>query len=250
MQSVTFWCYANKKLILNDIKTKFWYNYNMIEPKKIIRTKRRTLAITINEKGELIVHAPKNMPLYEIVEFLESKRKWIEDRCNSIQEVLNKNRDIVEYNEIFFLGKRYKIYETQGIDEPYITEQALLIKPCKNALKKQNLIKQWYLKNVENILVPRVEKLAKFMKQNFASINILNSKAKWGMCDNKKNLYFNWKLLLLSPELIDYIIIHELAHLIELNHSPKFWEIVKSVLPNYKHLKEIINRCNFLIKLF
>lgn len=222
----------------------------MIKPKEIIRTKRKSLAITINQKGELIVHAPKNMPLYEIVEFIEKKQKWIEDKCNSINEVLSKNKEIIEYNEIFFLGKRYKVFETIGIADTYLTEQSLLIKPCKTQQKKQNTLKQWYLSNIDKILIPRVQKLANFMKQSYTSINILNSKAKWGMCDNKRNLYFNWKLLMLSPELIDYIIIHELAHLIELNHSPKFWEIVKAVLPKYKHLKEVVNRCGFLIKLF
>lgn len=222
----------------------------MIEPKKIIRTKRRSLAITINQYGELIVHAPKNMPLYDIIEFVNKKQKWIEEKTQAINDVLSKHKEIIEYKEIFFLGRRYKICETQGIEESYLTENTLLIRPCKNFAKKQEQLKEWYLSNVDKILIPRIEKLAKFMKQQYSTINILNSKAKWGMCDNKKNIYFNWKLLMLSPELIDYIIIHELAHLIELNHSPKFWEIVRAVLPNYKHLKEVINKCGFLIKLY
>jgi hypothetical protein len=222
----------------------------MIEPKSIIRTNRKSLSLTINEKGELIVHAPKNMPLYEIVDFIHKKESWIEKKCSSINSVLEKNQKIISLEEMFFLGKRYKVAETQGVKEPYITDQIILISPCKNLQKKQRILKNWYIKSVETILIPRVQKLAEFMKQKYASINVINSKAKWGMCDSKKNLYFNWKLLMLSPQLIDYVIIHELSHLIELNHSPKFWEIVKAVLPNYKHLKDVLNDCGFLIKLY
>ena len=222
----------------------------MIEPKQIIRRKRKSLALTINENGELIVYAPKTMPLFEIFDFVQKKQKWIQSRSDVTKQILNKYKDIVNYNEIFYLGKRYKVCETLGIDETFITEQSLLIKPYKNDTKKQLALKQWYMGKVEDVLLPRVNKLSAFMKQKFSSVSIINSRAKWGMCDNKKNLYFNWKLVMLSPELIDYVIIHELAHLIELNHSQKFWEIVKAVLPNYKHLKEVINKCGFLIRMF
>ena len=222
----------------------------MIEPKQIIRRKRKSLALTINENGELIVYAPKTMPLFEIFDFVQKKQKWIQSRSDVTKQILNKYKDIVNYNEIFYLGKRYKVCETLGIDETFITEQSLLIKPYKSDTKKQLALKQWYMGKVEDVLLPRVNKLSAFMKQKFSSVSIINSRAKWGMCDNKKNLYFNWKLVMLSPELIDYVIIHELAHLIELNHSQKFWEIVKAVLPNYKHLKEVINKCGFLIRMF
>ena len=222
----------------------------MIEPKEIIRTNRKSLALTINENGELIVHAPKYMPMYEILNFIEKKEDWINKKSQSIKSLLTKNKDIVEYNELFFLGKRYKVIETKGIDEPYLTKNSILIDICKSKAKKQKILKDWYLQNVETVLIPRVEKLVQFMKQKYKSIKIINSKVKWGMCDSKRNLYLNWKLLMLSPEIIDYVIIHETAHLIELNHSHKFWQIVGAVLPNYKHHKEVINNCGFLIKLY
>ena len=222
----------------------------MIEPKEIIRTKRRSLALTINEKGELIVHAPKDMPLYDIVSFIEKKEDWINKKTKSIENVLNKNKSIVNYDEIFFLGKRYKVVETKGISNPYLTNDAILIDTCKTLSKRQKTLMNWYLQNTEEVLIPRFQKLITFMKQKYSSVKIINSKAKWGMCDSKRNLYFNWKLLMLSPEIIDYVIIHEIAHLIELNHSKKFWDIVGAVIPNYKHQKEVINRCGFLIKLY
>ena len=222
----------------------------MIEPKEIIRTNRKSLALTINEKGELIVHAPKSMPLFEIMSFIEKKEDWITKKTESISNILDKNKKIVEYDEVFFLGKRYKVVETRGVDEAYLTQNSLIISQCSSLNKKKKLLENWYLENTEQILLPRVQKLSTLMKLRYKSIKIINSKAKWGMCDSKRNLYFNWKLLMLSTDVVDYIIIHELSHLIELNHSKKFWDIVGAVLPTYKHQKEIVNRCGFLIKLY
>lgn len=222
----------------------------MIEPKQIIRTNRRSLALTIDERGELIVHAPKSMPLYQIIDFIDKKQSWISTKTNQLNSVLQKNKYIVNYEEIFFLGKRYKVVETIGVENPYITNQTLLIENTKNINKKKQTLRQWYMMNTEQILIPRIQKLSQSMKLDFSSIKIINSKAKWGMCDSKRNLYFNWKLLMLSAELIDYVIIHELSHILEMNHSSKFWEIVKSVLPNFAHSKEVLSKCGFLIKLY
>lgn len=221
-----------------------------MEPKEIIRSSRKSLALTVNEKGELIVHAPKNMPLYEIMDFVNKKQSWINKKCSSINSVLQKNKDIVEYNQIFFLGKRYNVVETKGVVNPYLTQEALLIPNKLTLEKRKRLLEDWYVSNIESTIVPRVQKISNSMHLTYKTIQVINSKAKWGMCDSMKNLYFNWKLLMLSPELIDYVIVHELSHLIELNHSEKFWHIVGAVLPNYKHFKQVINRCMFLIKLY
>lgn len=222
----------------------------MTEPKQIIRSNRKTLALTIDENGDLIVHAPKTMALFEIFNFIEKKSDWIENKINTVKGTLDKNKKVISYDEIFFLGKRYKVAETKGIESPYLTKDSICIENCKTKAKRERALKEWYQNNTESALIPRVQNMLSFMKRRCKSIKIINSKAKWGMCDSKQNLYFNWKLLMLSQELIDYVIIHEIAHLTELNHSKKFWSIVGEVIPNYKHYKEVINRCGFLIKLF
>ena len=207
----------------------------MTEPKQIIRSNRKTLALTIDEKGDLIVHAPKTMALFEIFNFIEKKSDWIENKINTVKGTLDKNQKIISYEEIFFLG---------------LTKNCICIESCKTKAKRERAIKEWYQNNTESVLIPRIQNMLALMKRRCKSIKIINSKAKWGMCDSKQNLYFNWKLLMLSQELIDYVIIHEIAHLTELNHSKKFWSIIGEVIPNYKHCKEVINRCGFLIKLF
>ena len=221
-----------------------------METKEIIRTKRKSLAITINEKGELIIHAPKNMPIQEIMAFVEKKKAWINKKSRDISSILEKNREIVNYNEIFFLGKRYKVVETKGILNPYLTNDTLLIESSNNINKKKKILKEWYLSNIETTLVPKLQNISTTMNLNYKYLQIINSKAKWGMCDSMQTIYLNWKLLMLNQELVDYVMIHELSHLIELNHSEKFWKIVGSLLPNYKQYQQIISKCQFLIKLY
>lgn len=222
----------------------------MIEPNKILRSSRRSLALTINEKGDLIIHAPKNMPLEQIFNFIEKKQNWIETKQNSIKHILNDNKDIINYNTIFFLGKKCKVFEVLNLETAYLLNNTLCIPNSKGNLKKKIIyLKEWYIKNIDKILVPRIEKLSKLMKQSFNQISIISSKRKWGMCSVNRDLFFNYKLLMLTPDLIDYVIIHELAHLIELNHSKKFWNIVKATIPNYKKQIEMLKQCGFIINL-
>ena len=82
------------------------------------------------------------------------------------------------------------------------------------------------------------------------SIKLANAKKRWGSCDSAGNILFNWRILMLPPVLIDYIIIHEFAHLVEMNHSSNFWEIVASIMPNWKENRELLKKSNFILTLF
>lgn len=222
----------------------------MIAPKLIKRSSRNSLALTIDDCGDLIVKAPKNMPLDEIFNFINKKQKWIEEKQTKTKSILQKNYEVVNYEKMFYLGKLFKIYQAKGIDEPYLTENGLIIKASQSINSQKNALKSFLIKRCDDILFPRIIKQAKRINAEFSAIKIVSSKTKWGMCDANKVIYFNYKILMLSPELIDYVIIHELCHLTQLNHSEKFWRLVAKYLPNYKECKNQLKNCNFLIKLF
>ena len=88
----------------------------MISPNEIIRTNRNSIALTINEKGDLIVRAPFSMPVEKIYDFIKEKQKWIEKKQTFIKTTLNENKDITEYNSIFLLGKKYPIVMVKGLN--------------------------------------------------------------------------------------------------------------------------------------
>ena len=124
--------------------------------------------------------------------------------------------------------------------------------PTKLNFSNQRLtkaLKDFYIKNAEVILIKRTKELLKYMNLTCNSVSIINSKVKWGMCDSKKNVFLNFKLLFLPHELIDHVIFHELTHIIELNHSQNFYFELKRVEPNHKNMQQQLKKCGFLLSL-
>ena len=224
----------------------------MIKPDKLILTNRKTMAIKITRKGEVIVSAPKRTDLNKVFQFINSKEKWIISRQTQIKNTLILNKNLLNYEEILFLGKLYPIIYIKNQKEITLTNNALCL-PSNYGFSTEKLTKNlqnWYISNANIILINRTNELIKHLKLTVNSISIIKSKAKWGMCDNKQNIYLNFKLMFLSHELIDYVILHELTHLTELNHSIKFYEELKRVLPNHKTLQLKLKKCSFLLNLF
>lgn len=224
----------------------------MIKPDKVVLANRKTLTLKIDKNGKLIVMAPKKMPLEHIFKFIKEKESWIIKKQTEITSTRNLNNDLFNYNSILFLGKKYEIVFIKNQKEIVLTNNALCV-PNNYNLSTEKLskaLKKWFIFNANQLLIQRFNEINKVLKLNFNNLSIINSKAKWGMCDNKKNLYLNYKLIMLSHDLIDYVIVHELMHLIELNHSKNFWAEVKKVLPDYKDRQKVLKQCNFVLEIF
>ncbi len=143
----------------------------------------------------------------------------------------------------------------QGLVEKFIQQKAnwVLNKLAyskqfkKNAFLKRN--KQDYLKNKQKALdfvCQRIDFYNKIYQFNFNRISIRNQKTRWGSCSQKKNLNFNYQILFLPDKIADYVIIHELCHLKELNHSKKFWELVAQAMPDYLSARKELKKYGFL----
>ncbi|MCF7794913.1 M48 family metallopeptidase [Patescibacteria group bacterium] len=114
--------------------------------------------------------------------------------------------------------------------------------------KKRKFSREHYLKNKEltrKIVESKVDKYSKELGVKYKKISIRNQKTRWGSCSKEANLNFNYKIILLAEHLQDYIIIHELCHLKELNHSKRFWDLVASICPDYKKHRRELKNINF-----
>lgn len=223
----------------------------MIKPDKVVLSGRKNIALKIDRKGQLIVMAPKDVDINKVFAFIQEKEKWIELKQNQIKNTIELNQNLINLDEILFFGKKYHVIFVKNQTEIILTDNALCL-PAKLNFSTEKLIrelKNFYIKNAEIILIKRTKELAKYMHLNLNSISIINSKVKWGMCDSKRNIYLNFKLLFLSHELIDHVIFHELTHLIELNHSANFYEALKRVEPNHKTMQQQLKKCGFLLSL-
>lgn len=141
-------------------------------------------------------------------------------------------------NEISLLGSPYKIiFEKEKFIKPTVIKTDLHLRVFRSEIKKHDhkrILLDWLKSESKKYLFKRIEKIALENDFHYERISIRDQRTRWGSCSSKKNLNFNWKLILTPSECIDYVIIHELAHTRQMNHSKNFWNEVYNVMPNYK----------------
>lgn len=220
----------------------------MIVPDIIIRTNRRSLSLEITKTGELVVRAPRRLSVDNIFKYIKEKEKWIANKQKEIQDKILVNKDINNYNQILFLGKKYNINVVKFIKQIELSDEGLLVpEKIKDKIKH---IKNWCVAHAKKILSERLEYFANVMQLDYASLTITNNKTRWGSCDSSRNIKLNFRLIMLPHKAIDFVIVHELAHILEMNHSKGFYKVVSSVLPNYKLQQKILKEHDYLLSLY
>lgn len=226
------------------------WGLEMVKPDLILRTHRRSLSITITKNAELVIRAPKRMSMDKIMSYVNEKEKWITTKQKEIQDRLNINKEVIQYNEFLFLGKKYKIEYVQGLKKIELSSTHIMLPMKYNNELRVKHIKYWYISNAKKILSDRLEYLAGIMQLDYASFTINNSKSRWGSCDINRNIKLNYRLVMLPHKIIDYIIIHELSHIIEFNHSKEFYKIISMIMPGYKLQQKQLKNYDYLLSLY
>lgn len=221
----------------------------MIKPDVVVRTNRRSLSLTISKNGELVVRAPKKLSMDYILNFIKEKEKWIESKKKQMADTQSNNKNLLEYNAFLFCGKQYKRVEQEGIKKIELSKNTIIFPKCEDRTKLLTLAQNWYIGLAKDILKTRVEYFAELMQLNYGKIIIIDNKKRWGCCMLNSTLKFNYRLCMLPHKVIDYIIIHELAHLIEFNHSAKFYKVIESVMPDYKKYRQDLKTYDFVLGL-
>ena len=222
----------------------------MLDPRNIIRTDKRTLSLMINAKGELIVRAPYNCPESKIFDFIKQKEDWIIKKQNAVRSNSYINLNVANYASFLFLGKELTPLISNDVKEIMINDNKLLIPSKISSDKILNKVEKWYRKVAEEVLIERVNFMANRLRLRPANITTNNNKTRWGVCDSRGNIAINWRAIFLPPNLLDYIVVHELCHLLEFNHTPAFWSVLGNILPDYQMLRKHLKCLNYLILLF
>ena len=178
---------------------------------EIIKSSRKTIAVEVRQDGSVLVRAPRNCPQSRIDTFLKEKQAWV---LAKVEEQKEKEAD------------------------------SMKIQPLSEA--EQRL----YRDKAREIFEQKVSYYAQMMGVSYGRIAIRDQKTRWGSCSGKGNLNFNCLLMMAPDEVVDYVVVHELCHLIEMNHSKAFWAQVEQVMPDYKkhrkwlkdHGNEIMSR--------
>ena len=205
-------------------------------PSKIIRSKRKTLSLTINENAELVVRAPIRLSIEKIQDFINEKEKWIRTKTKLIEDQL-KNA-ATNSNKLLYLGSLFPITIKQSESNEIIFTGEEFI---ANSIDSESLslaIRKWYKTKFREIAVPRVAYFCSKHNLTINQIRIKCQKTMWGSCSSKNNINLNYLLVMAPMSVIDYVIVHELVHTIHRNHSANFWKSVESIMPDYKEQKQ------------
>lgn len=169
----------------------------MTIPYEIIRSKRKSYGISVAPGGKVTVRMPLRGSERFAVSMVEEKRDWIAKNYLKMQAVSPK--------------------PSQKEKTPY---ERRLEAPYRQAAKEY--------------IPKRVAYYAGLLGVDYNTITIRDQKTRWGSCSSKGNLSFSWRLILAPPKVLDYVVVHELCHRLEMNHSPRFWALVESMIPDYK----------------
>ena len=203
----------------------------------LIRSKRKTIALHILSNN-LEVRAPLKMPKAEIDKSVASRGKWIEDKLRQRAKLpaLRNSFTLGYGDKILYRGNRYQILAMNNIHANFDGKR-FCIPPGLSAEQIKATCVQVYRLLAKTVLTEKALDFAKKMNVKPASVKISNAATSWGSCSSKKSLRFSWRLIMADDDVIDYVVIHELAHIIEMNHSVRFWAIVNYNIPDYKERK-------------
>lgn len=224
----------------------------------IVRSARRVTntSISVGPKG-VIVHAPVWVPVWVIKRFVEEKRDWIESQLSKRPHQVRK-REFSDGDTIYYLGKEYSIkiisLDDRSRSSVTLSEQIMIIEISvyftedKRHEEIKKTISRWFLeKGIEHI-TQRVNEYSQIIGVDYSKITLKDVSSIWGSCSSKNNLNFNRHLIMAPQEVIDYVVIHEVCHLVHRDHSSRFWGLVRSLDPNYKeHRRWLRDNRNFLV---
>lgn len=199
---------------------------------QIIRSRRRSISLVITREPALVIRAPFRVSEDYIQDLVNRKMTWIQKKLEEMAKRPKQNKQYINGEEFLFLGKLYRLQITDNLKNIQVLDKLYL--PQKKLPKARKHIVAWYKKQANEIIVKRTKVLAEKFDFNPSSIRISGAMRRWGSCNSKRRINFSWRLVMTPPEVIDYVIIHELSHLVHLNHSKSFWAKVKAVLPDYK----------------
>ena len=215
---------------------------------EIKRTKRKkTVALQVVLPSKVIVLSPAFLEEAEINEIIDKRLAWVARKLKDLEEASRLKRHKKEFvsGESFpYLGKHYRLKIIK--DNAHKSSTCTLLNGRFYATVDENLDKEtaqafvkeakveWYCRQAADKIPKRVERYAKALGRWPERINIRGQKKRWGSCSAKGTINLNWKIIMAPLSVIDYVIVHELCHLAQANHSKQFWELVESMLPDYR----------------
>ncbi len=213
--------------------------------KRSSRAKNARLEVSV--RSGLTVVIPRTASIEDIPRLLKNKARWILDKLAKYAggQSTSGGKEIKNGDRVPYLGRYLKVvarHNPGAVDGVKQEKNRLLIDINSENGRLNLLLERWYQQQAEKIIRERADALCPQMGVNYSRLTIRDQRTRWGSCSKKGNLNFNWKLMTVPVPVIEYVVIHELAHLKEMNHSKNFWKIVAEHCPKWRSHRKWLKR--------
>ncbi len=202
----------------------------------LVRAKRRTIALFVDGDG-IEARAPRHAAIADIEAFIREKERWIRKRLAE-----PRRRPLVWETgaRLPWLGRTVTLALRHGEIGVWLSEDRLELGLADGASLRERAL-DWMRTQALEFFRERIAELVRLRGLRVLAVGLSNARTRWGSCGSNGRILLNWRLMMLPPHLIDYVAAHELAHLRELNHSPRFWGIVALLYPDFRAARRELN---------
>ncbi len=212
---------------------------------------RKKLTITVERDRSVVVRAPAGTSPEKIRQVVDSKRQWLFEKTRHPQKYNDlphpPGKELVNGESILYLGRHYRIVLVDDGEKIQFTQKFLVPKSLVG--DKRAAFQAWYKQQATKKILPRVPGHAKNLGVTYNRAKIMDSQYQWGSCTPQDNVNFNWRLIKAPMSVVDYVIVHELAHLLEPNHTPHFRNIIRAQIADVDKAKAWLKKNGALLEL-
>ncbi|MBO9131048.1 SprT family zinc-dependent metalloprotease [Bacillus sp. 165] len=214
--------------------------------------KQRNMGIYIDIHGNIEVQAPKGTSVESVRQLLEEKWDWIQQNSKEMKERKRGPKEkAYDHGESFlYLGNEYpiQIVQDMNVKQDHVVFEGdklhIYVKQLDEEKIKQAL-KRFYYQQCKALVEKSIQSYQSYFKTKPRSIRISDSNRNWGTCDSKMQLTFNWKLAMAPMKVIEYVVVHEMCHMVHMNHDRSFWRLVGKIMPDYKEAENWLALSNW-----
>lgn len=205
----------------------------------VVYSDRKTLGITVERDRRIVVRAPRQATARQVERLVEQKKLWIFEKLHHPQKYdsgAGLSKELISGESFAYLGRNYRLEITDEDFAGVRFSNRFYISKCFQS-QAADLLETWFREQAREKITPLVGEMARALGVTYNDILISDLKYRWGSCTPNDNLNFNWRLIKAPIYVINYVVAHELAHLLEPNHTARFWSIVYVQAPRYEKAK-------------
>jgi len=209
---------------------------------EVYRSSRRKTAQIRVESGLVSVVAPESTPVERLEEVVQGKRQWILQKLAVHREAQPvRTRSFISGEALPYLGRNYRLKVERGPYAPVKLSQGRLHVQLPNGSEApqivRNAVVRWYRANALKRLKQKTQRYSEIIGVEPRDVSVREFKSRWGSCTAKGEVHYNWRIVMAPNRMCDYVVVHELCHLVNHDHSARFWQHVERILPDYEECR-------------